>query len=575
MAKKEKKKIHEIEHPSYKSFITFWEKYRLTFEGGKDFVEKYLEKFSLHEDTTDFKSRRDMSYCPAHSKAAIIEIKNAIYQRMVDITREGGPESYKEAILGKNNGVDLNGNTMNGFIGREVLPWLLVMKKVGVYIDKQKIENNLTRLTAKTLRPYLYTYAAEDIRSWSYDNENNLTVVLLREHTDEIDSETGLVVDTVERYRLLQKIKGGVKVDFYDVDGELIPGESTVLTLPEIPFVIFEITDSLMKDIADYQIALLNLASSDLNYALKSNCPFYTEQYNPLTEMSHLLKSDPSADGEGEDAGVAAQHNTKTGVSQGRRYPKGTERPAFIHPSAEPLEASMHKQRELRQEIRQLVMLALTNLEPRRASAESKEYSDRGLEAGLSYIGLELAFGERQIASIWATYEGSEEPATISYPETYSLKSEEERQAEADRLANLIPKIPSIAYQRVLARRIVVITVGTKITNDKLKEINTEIDAAKIIAIDPDVIRSDHEAGLVSSKTASEARLYPVGDVEQAQRDRVERVAMTIVAQSKASARGDADSDPDGKVGAKLEKKESQDPYNDLDSKKGTRGEAK
>jgi hypothetical protein len=41
-----------------------------------------------------------------------------------------------------------------------------------------------------------------------------------------------------------------------------------------------------MEDIADYQIALMNLESSDINYMLKSNFPFYVEQYDPRAEMN-------------------------------------------------------------------------------------------------------------------------------------------------------------------------------------------------------------------------------------------------------------------------------------------------
>ena len=34
----------------------------------------------------------------------------------------------------------------------------------------------------------------------------------------------------------------------------------------------------MIKDVVNHQIALLNLGSSDVNYALKSNFPFYIEQ---------------------------------------------------------------------------------------------------------------------------------------------------------------------------------------------------------------------------------------------------------------------------------------------------------
>ena len=110
--------------------------------------------------------------------------------------------------------------------------------------------------------------------------------------------------------------------------------------------------------------------------------------------MSNLKKiaTDPDAE-TGEparknvtDAGI---EDVKTGISQGRRYPKGMDAPSFIHPSAEPLNASMAKQNQLKQDIRKLVNLSLRNLERPAGSQSADESDEKGLEAGLSYIGLE------------------------------------------------------------------------------------------------------------------------------------------------------------------------------------------
>ena len=71
---------------------------------------------------------------------------------------------------------------------------------------------------------------------------------------------------------------------------------------------------------------------------------------------------------------------------EGRRYGKGLERPGFIHPSSEPLEVSMAKQKELKEDIRTLIGLNLASLQSRRASAESKQEDVRTKEEGLSFI---------------------------------------------------------------------------------------------------------------------------------------------------------------------------------------------
>ena len=76
-----------------------------------------------------------MTPIPKFAEAAINDIRNAIYQRMRDITRKGGSKAYQYAVNGNNLGVDHRGATMNAFIGVKVLTELLVMGRVGVFVD--------------------------------------------------------------------------------------------------------------------------------------------------------------------------------------------------------------------------------------------------------------------------------------------------------------------------------------------------------------------------------------------------------------------------------------------------------
>ena len=47
-----------------------------------------------------------MTPIPAFARLAINDVRNAIFQRMRDITRRGGTTSYQEAVAGLNLGVD-------------------------------------------------------------------------------------------------------------------------------------------------------------------------------------------------------------------------------------------------------------------------------------------------------------------------------------------------------------------------------------------------------------------------------------------------------------------------------------
>ena len=564
-------------HPTYKSELSDWTKFRRTFAGGKDFVNQYLERFSHREDYADFRDRKRISYCAAHAKAAVLDIKNSIYQRMVDITRTNGSKSYMTAISGQDNGVDYTGNSMDGFIGRLILPELLSMAKVGIFIDKNEKPEGASRNDTKDLRPYVYMYTAEQIRSWTYNKNGELTALLLEDIGETIDEETGLTVGQVRTYRLLTLTANGVDVKIYDKSGKEI--ESMNLVLTQIPFVIAELSQSLLTDVADYQIALTNMASSDINYALKSNFPFYTEQFDIRAEMSHLRSAvvdagSSNVDGEAASAAVAKKPELELGTGQGRRYPAGLDRPGFIHPSSEPLIASMKKQEQLKAEIRQLVNLSVSSLEPVHSSADSKKEDNKGLESGLSYIGMELQYAEERLATIWNEYESHKGATVVAYPSNYSLKTDKDRRDEAKENIDLIPNIPSIDYQKEIAKETITTMVGHKVTNEALEKMHKQIEDAKVIVIDPDILAQDIERGLVTVGTASVARLYPDDEAEKAKVEHAERIARIQAAQSDADARGveDAGADPDG---GKKEKEESRQTDFDDIIKGKTRGEGK
>jgi hypothetical protein len=549
-----KKTPAEITHPDYATSQTDWTKFRETYVGGKKFVNKYLKKFSLREDNPDFTNRKDISYCPAHAKAALIDIKNSIYQRMFEVTRTGGDKTYQDAIKGLEGGVDLEGRTMTNFIGTLALPELISMGKVGIYVDKFPMPDNPTRANTQSLRPYIYHYPTEDIRSWTFQ-DSVLTSLLLRDYVEEVDVLTGLVTGVIEKYRHLRLTDAGVTFQMYDSEGKA-DGPQAIMKLAKIPFAIGRIFQSLLTDVADYQIALLNLESSDIAYSLQSNFPFYTEQFDPRMVNVKKVITTAEEDGQPKRENVTDSGNpdVKVGVTKGRAYPKGFDRPGFIHPSGEPLRVSMEKQAKLKQDIRKLINLSLSNLERPSGSEPSRELDVKGLEAGLSYIGLELEKLEREVATIWADYQKGD-IAEIKYPEDYTLKTDADRRIEAKELTALKETVPSQTYQRELSKEIVTVTMEQKISSDNLAKMHSEIDQAEVLVTDHETIREDHKEGLVSSETASLAMGYPKGDVEKAKTDHADRAAAIATAQKAISDRGaddlqntdDADLDKQGK----------------------------
>ncbi len=557
-------KLSGVVHPEHVSESSLWAKWRLVLEGGDAFIEDYLKKYSTREDDTAFEDRKDLTPSSAFAKAAILDIRNEFFPRTVDVVRTGGSKSYQDAIRGLNGGVDLDGRTMGGFVGGEILLDLLAMGKVGVYIDKAAEQSSLVEKT----NPYVYTFPREDIMSWSYGADGRLDVLLLREHYYDMN-ELGLPKGIKEGYRYLERKDGVVEVTLQRGKVE----ETTQLKINQIPFVIFEISDSLLTDVSNYQIAIMNMASSDIDFAVKANFTFYTEQFDSRAENSQYMMQ--PVDAENTETSETADRKASVSPTTGRRYGKDLERPGFINPSPEPLVVSMQKQAELKADIRSLLLLAITNLESKRASAESKEADNRSLEAGLSYIGDELEYGESRIANIWAAYEGTQSDVTVKYPRQYHILTDEQRRAEGKELEELIPTTPSDTFRKEITKEVVNVTIGHKIPKEKLAKIHSEIDASQVMITDPETIKADHEAGFVSDETASKIRGYADGEVAQARLDHAARIARIQAAQSSdGGARGVPDQQVDPDDGKKEKEVSRQNDLNDTPTDK-TRGDGK
>lgn len=601
------KKPHELRHPNYVVNQENWRKWRLSFEGGDRFIRQYLKRMSRREGDVEFAERLAISYCPAFAKAAIRDVINSIFARMGDITRVGGSDDYQSACAGVDFGIDYLGNSMTSFMARRILPELTSMARVGIYVDMPPVDDT-SKAAVKGKRPYIYWYRAEDILDWEMDcgdRPGEFTNVLLGDTTIEDDPDAYLPTNEVRRYRHMWIGDDGyVWVQFYDLDGRYIcygpdndENGPIRLNITRIPFHMLELPESLMSDVANYQIALLNMASADVNYSIRSNFPFYVEQFDARTETPNIKSEAPNqyfSQTSGYNPATASVqivnqesgNVVRVGSGQGRKYPLGTNQPAFIHPSSEPLEASMKKQAQLKAEIRELINLAITSLTTSKSDVGAFEanFDEQSLESGLAYIGLELEIAERKIAEFWAMYEGGN-PADVYYPKNYTLTTEEQRLASATEYIDLIPKLPSKTYQKEMAKIVIRKLLEHKVPQATLQKMYAEIDSAVVIAIDPEVIQSDFESGLVGLETASKARGYPTGEVEKAKGDHADRVARIAIAQSEGGGAGaPAKNNPDARgtgdlssnsKGATQEKKASTDTTTDSTVKDKQRGEGK
>lgn len=556
--------ISSITHPLYDNEEADWYKYRCVYQGGKHFVEEYLQKVSNRETDDDFCRRKLMTYAPSFAKAAINEIKNVIYNRLRDIVRQTESDTYNRASMGELNGVDNRGSSMDYFIGQNVTPEMLTMRRVGVYVDMAPhVPTTLIERERQPIHPYLYLYKTEEIKSWTYREPyetQEFQRILLHENTIQYDKECGLPSGKMERYRLVWIGEDGyVHVKFFDDNDKPInisgdpEDREYVLGIKEIPFVMFEIPESLLKDAADYQIALLNIESSDVKYCIESNFPFYIEQFDSnINSADDIPSISDTEEGTETTADLikAKTNEARVGPTYGRQYPQNTNPPAFIHPSSEPLQAAMDKEKQIKKDIKLLVNLSVADLSDKMISADSKAMDESGKQTGLACIAYVLERGERKIAKYWGLYEGiTGNKITINYPKDYDLKSDEERVKDCNDLYELIERIPSITFKKEILKAIVARLLYNKVPLDIRNKINKEIDDAPCVITAIDQIISLQTIGLIDDESASQAAGCKKGLVEKAKQDHAERLARIQAAQGDqgGSARGVPDKQGDQK----------------------------
>lgn len=549
-----RKSIIDVRHPKYVHDDLYWLEWRMCYESGPDYVTRYLKKFSERETDADFESRKFYTPIPAYAKAAINDIRNSIFQRLRDVVRRDGSSAYMKAAAGELGGVDNKGSSMQSFFGIEVLTELLVMGRVGVYVDMPRLYGE-TLADIGDARPYIYKYRVEDILSWAIrkpEEPGEFSAVLLRDCG--INYNAGYAFGgelpdsefTRYRYMWIDPMTGKVKMQLFDeeaipinLDG-IASTEVIDLNLDRIPFTMLDINGSLLKDVYKHQIALLNLGSSDVAYALKANFPFYTEQKDMRNVGEHLRMNVSDEGSTTTSDNTRPGNEVRVGASQGRAYDLKAERPGFIHPSPEPLMASIKLQEKLEDDIRKLVNLSVQNKTGQQAiSAEAMRMSDQGLEAGLSYIGLVLEGGERAVAEYWAAYEdvdpGARKIATVKYPDRYSLKDDVDRINEAQELSKLMYAVPGRTVKKELSKGIVTVLLSGKVNTDKIDTIFNEIDEAEYTTSDPETIIKAQEAGLVGEETASIALGFSDDEYLEARRDHVDRATRILEAQAGVS----------------------------------------
>ena len=520
-------RVIDIEHPEYTAMKSDWEKFKLTYAGGREFLNAFLKQYSKAEEASDYEARKAISYVPAYAKRVINVIRNSMAVKMPDVNREGDP-IYIEAMSAN---VDTFKSSMSAFIALEIVPLLLAQGKRFIIVDAPPAAPEGATLAEDSGSAFIYAVDADAVQSWNYSEDGKLLTALVSSMQTIIDDATGLVSGTAQVYKLYRlgifdqgdsvTAIQGVQVTTYNSDSRIID-EQFMQGLTRLPIVEFSLADSLLTDIADMQIALMNLSSTDMSFLYRSNFPIYVEQQEPgrmsLKPLASSKRKNSNNPSEQIDTGfddelTRTKGGRAMGNGRGRTYMKGLEKPGFITPPSSNISISMEKQDKLITDITVMADLALTSLSVKalEQSGKSKEADRVGEEAGLSHIATVLEGGEREVALIFHEFLGSSTASAVDYPTGYTIRTNAERMEEAATLAAIRSTVNSPTFYKCVSKRIAEIALKQVCTTGEIAAIELEIEQRPYTDENPDrakMIQDDVTARILDKGGAAELRGY-------------------------------------------------------------------
>jgi len=517
-----------------------WIDWRYCYEGGRIFRERYLLPFSDRESVKEFERRRSLTPIPGYAQSGVDRVKNSLIQRLPDINRHGGTRTWKKAMDGELGGVDLKGSTMDSFLAHDIIPDMLVMGRIGTLVDAPELENEDQLLMADIpddFRPFYNPFCVEDIHEIHpapHDSPSDWSAILLEERETKVDvwNASDECIRTF-RYFWLNPDRGNrMSVQRISDQGDAM-GPPVHTNLVRIPFTFADIRISLMSKVCAHQIAMLNMISADTSNSVDQNFPIMVRQRDNTNNAGggadHLV-DDVGGDGSEVEAGV----------NKGIWYGKNAAPPAYINAPSEPLEISLKMRDDLKTQVYELIFGTLTSIS-----------EDGTIESGLASAGSALQRYENRLADYYTAYEetrpSKRTQVSIEYPTTWSLKTQEERIAEAKQFLELIDQLPGREGRKAAIERVYDIMFRGLVSTEKLEEMKKAARDAPFTTSNPDIIFTALDKFAVGPQTASVALGFDDDEWEKAAEERDRRAASMIAAQSDA-ANGAARGVPEGSV---------------------------
>lgn len=428
IAQPDAKQLRELvsrRHPSYAKRLDEWEFLRLTFEGGKSYLETGNLWQYEGENSTEYLKRRRMTAYINYVKEIVGERANLIFSSPATYEAQGAPDTYGEFLRNTDGQRAARTHVM-----RRVYTGGSLYGTLPILVDKHQAAVRTVQDQIDTgAYPYLVLYRPQDMLDWSF-GRNGFNWVLFRE-SERLDDdpfardekkvrETYLLYTRDAWYRIEATAKSvgtyGWGNDTWKIRGrdDLKMTASGANPLGEVPVVIYRDMPSLDDPVVG-ELTMLEAASLSreiFNLRANVNYQIWKTVSNILVVKSRgglrLLDIPIGSD-------KAAQIAETGDLEWLRQEVAGIQE---ISAQIMEKERSLYRRAKMRD--------AGTAQDLQRVAAGALMQDSNSLYKELQQDVQELHRVDSEIDRLFALWEETEFQSTISYPKTFNVRGETE-----------------------------------------------------------------------------------------------------------------------------------------------------
>lgn len=225
MDQKQLKQFIKRRHPEYEKRLPHWEFLAATYAGGRDWFDSSIFRYHKEGDG-EYEKRVERAYRFNHSREVVDLVTKYIFK--AEVVRN--EDDASDAVKAFWDSATLNGQSISEYVAL-MSTKSSTLGRIWVVVDTTKTEESTSRQDDRDddSRVYSYIMTPQNVLDMSFDDQNNLNWVLIRElYRDDSDpfESTGAEIDrfrlwTRDDWKLFEAKKTGnsVRVDMID-EGE-------------------------------------------------------------------------------------------------------------------------------------------------------------------------------------------------------------------------------------------------------------------------------------------------------------------------------------------------------------------